>query len=225
MLDKFVKYLVNKELDAEWHKQYDLLREGLIRTHDFDEVQAYLSKFFSNRFDILSDKKSSMFAIIKKDPINDKKPMDYTIEYMNNMGYFVSSYVKDGKLINATEPITDYDGLRFEAKFDVEESFLPQYYYHVTDKKHLPKILKIGLTPKTKSKLSHHPERIYLAKDEEYANDIMKQFLDGGFIKNPVILRIKPHGLTNVFLKDQQYDGGVYTQQNIPPKNIEIVEE
>jgi hypothetical protein len=33
--------------------------------------------------------------------------------------------------------------------------------YHVTEKNKINKILKIGLTPKTNSKISEHPERIY----------------------------------------------------------------
>ena len=224
MLDKFIKYKLRKELAEQQSRERSLIREGLIMTHSLDYTVNHIKRFLGNLYSVIHNynNNESIFVVYFK---TKDKNVDTLLKFTNNMGYFVSSYVKDGDLFKPVGDLTDIDGLRFEAKYDMEAINLNRYIYHVTDKKNLDKILKIGLTPKTKSKLSYHPERIYLAKNENSVNDIIELFKRGNFINEPLVLKIDTNNLPNVFLVDKQFDGGVYTQQNIPPKNIEIVEE
>ena len=56
--------------------------------------------------------------------------------------------------------------LRFEAKFDEEVvENTPSILYHITPTQNTNKILSIGLVPKSRSKASYHPDRVYLSKD------------------------------------------------------------
>ena len=116
--------------------------------------------------------------------------------------------------------------MRFEPKFDVEYVPKERYLYHVTDKKFIPKIMKIGLTPRTQSKIGYHPERIYLAKSKEWADDIASQFKFGGMVEEPnmVTLRIDLQNLFIYLQQDGQFEGGVYTTDNVPPSHIEIMD-
>lgn len=145
------------------------------------------------------------------------------------MGYFFVKWAKEYEGFTKTTNIEDHSlvhVMRFEPKFDVEYVPKERYLYHVTDKKFIPKIMKIGLTPRTQSKIGYHPERIYLAKSKEWADDIASQFKFGGMVEEPnmVTLRIDLQNLFIYLQQDGQFEGGVYTTDNVPPSHIEIMD-
>jgi len=107
----------------------------------------------------------------------------------------------------------------FEPKFDIELNNIPDEAYHATFSKFLPKILKIGLVPKSKSKRTGHPDRVYFSMSLEAAKNIARQ------IGADTILKVKLNGIRGLRLfSDPNYFGlGSYTLSNIPPDRIEVL--
>ena len=92
-------------------------------------------------------------------------------------------------------------------------------------------ILKKGIVPKSKNKISKHLDRIYVCKTEEdcrslinkmnsiYSNKSRKSTID----TTPVILKFEIKDM-NLY-KDPNFDGkGYYVIDSIPPNLIEIIE-
>ena len=64
-----------------------------------------------------------------------------------------------------------------EAKFDTPvEKGTYRYLYHAVPEKHLPKVQKIGLIPRSLGKIAKHPDRIYFATSPFGAEGIIQQF-------------------------------------------------
>lgn len=119
--------------------------------------------------------------------------------------------------------------ISIEAKYgyDVTEDILKRYefLYHVTPTHAVPKIMKIGLTPKTRSKLANHPDRIYLALTRPDIEHLIPQFQKATGIKEWTTLQIdisflKNSGQGRLFEDPAFSEGGVYTLANINPMYI-----
>lgn len=76
---------------------------------------------------------------------------------INNFQYNKDYLIKN---MNFIEKVN----ITFESKFDIE-STLPDKLYHLSIKKFENSILKSGISPKSKSKVSYHDIRIYLCKN------------------------------------------------------------
>ena len=204
-----------------------LIGEGLIKTVNPKRFVDVLEKWNKNiKIKYHNDGENlgfvSIFFLERR-----KELVDKINKLMNNYGYFPSTWfdINNNRMGNYLEGV-DYEKLRnihYEPKFDIE--YIPQsrYMYHITDEKYLDKIKKIGLIPKTNSKIGYHPERIYLAKSINDAKNISD--LMGNFIakENQVFLKIDLQNLIAFFMQDGQFYGGVYTMNNIPPSHIEII--
>ena len=89
---------------------------------------------------------------------------------INNLGYFISTLTLDGK-----EWSKNYDGsikpiaLFLEPKYDTKIIKYPPILYHSAPLKYKISILHNGLVPKSHSKLSNHPDRIYLTDEYKMA--------------------------------------------------------
>jgi len=151
----------------------------------------------------------SEIILLKKD--SEDLPKNYlSIKYSEQLlydyfkekeNYKILSIQVNGKRINEVE----WDG----------------FLYHISSEANLPKILKNGLVPKSKSKKVYHPERIYFTKD---INDslLLKSQFEEHFNNKMVILKISTKGLKDFKLyNDPDYSNyGVFTLDNIPPQNI-----
>lgn len=206
-----------------------MLGEGLIKTVNPIKVTEKLNTFSKGNLiaDYVRNREEVLGFINIYPNIKTKDYISHIITYMNNMGYFISKWAEKDMGFKDTNQIDEYGKvhvMRFEPKFDIEYIPSQRYLYHVTDKKNLPRILKIGLSPRTKSKVGYHPERIYLATSKEWAKDIASQFRFGGMIEKPNLVTLKID-LQNLFIflqQDGQFDGGVYTTDNIPPNHIQV---
>lgn len=223
--------------------------EGLIKTVDIDKATEIITKQFGNLpgADIVnSDKEIKIgfepqYSDLTVDKYSSTQLYDQNIskiiQLTNNLGYFPSvfGYEKNNKIktekysssklkqvMDEVEP--EFLLLVFEKKYD-EVIGAPKFVYHITDEKYLNKIKSTGLTPKTKSKLATHPERIYVALDKEDALDLwgkMKTFISSG---KGVLLTIDTEKLDNTFYNDPNFQNkGVYTYNNIPPQSIINIE-
>ena len=111
--------------------------------------------------------------------------------------------------------------IKMEIKFeswqdtDILPIDIPDILYHVCRTIDKDKIFKSGLIPKSKSKISFHPDRIYLSLDKENCSDLIKQFKIIEDIDYSII-EINSSELKYLKLKrDPNYVDAYYTNQNI----------
>lgn len=214
-------------LDA-YEVEYELnLQEGLIKTTNIGKTLNILEKKYSSKFIFTKSKNSFYIKTFHTDIIN----LNNIIKDANNLGWFPSfmetedytgkwneKYFKKGEI-----------KLRFEAKFDEEiVEKIPEILYHITPTQNVDKILKIGLVPKSRSKASFHPERVYLGNSIKGIEKLGEMFYQKTGIKNWTILKIKTDMVPGDYLKlytDPNYKQGYYILNNIPPQAIEKIKE
>ncbi len=116
----------------------------------------------------------------------------------------------------------------FEPKYDVETK-LPKYLYHLTFGSYIDKIMKIGLVPKSKNKLSKHLDRIYVCSNKEDCIKLMprmKALFNNKYIDDKwFIIEIDTSDLNILLYKDPNYESGYYVIDNIKPSSIKIIEK
>lgn len=127
--------------------------------------------------------------------------------------------------------------IRYESKYDTEIVNRENTYFHLIPDIYLEKVKLIGLTPRSKSKIANHPERIYLlnpdSMDEyEQIAQMLYEALPGDQqerIKKYYLLGIDSNDIKDIKLyRDPNFpvgNGAVWTYQNIPPKYIEVLDE
>lgn len=219
-----------------YKEEYELnLKEGLIKTTNIGKTINLLKKYFPDVFITKGDKR---FIISTDNPnIENIKKL---LTNINNFGWFPSFFryitkedkiVSDkwnDKIINILDKLESIS-ITFEAKFDEEiVENIPSILYHITPTQNADKILNIGLVPKSRSKASYHPDRVYLSKDLEDIENLGEKFYQKTGIKNWTILKIETDMILGDYLKlytDPNYKQGYYTLNNIPPQAIEKIKE
>lgn len=122
--------------------------------------------------------------------------------------------------------------ITYESKYDIEY-VLPKKLYHLSIQEYEKNILKSGLIPKSKSKLSKHLDRIYVCtkyKDCYGLIDKMKFYYKNRKINNKkdnindkwIIYEIETNSLDIKIYKDPNYIDGYYIIDNIPSDIIKI---
>ncbi len=122
--------------------------------------------------------------------------------------------------------------IKYEGKYDIEVE-LPKRLYHLSIQEFESKVLKNGLVPKSKSKISKHLDRIFLCKDINHCYgliDQMANYYNNKSSKNKIntkgiIYEIDTNGLNIKLYKDPNYSEGYYCIDNIPPTNIKIIDK
>jgi len=212
-----------------YKEEYDLnLKEGLIKTTNIGKTINLLRASFDFGFEYQRD--DNTFEVTFHQ-IN-KNILDNFLKYVNNLGWFpsyISTPAYKGKWRENT--YDDYlSKIRFEAKFDEEiVEKIPQILYHITPTQNVNKILKIGLVPKSRSKVSYHPERIYLGKSIGGIEKLAPQMNLRTGDKNFTILKINTDLIPGEYLRlytDPNYNKeAFYTLNNIPPQAIEKIKD
>lgn len=180
----------------KYFKDYiDSINEGLIKTYPGNLVL----KDILNSLEDLHINVSGLFENNKiKLTINNFNSIQLNkIEHLfnhidtfiiNRGGWFPSSIIFN---INGNEKIEKYDysqilnlheyltkfTIIYESKFDIEEIDIPNTLYHLTIKEYKKNINKMGLVPKSKSKLSSHLDRIYLCKTYKDCVDLIPKMM------------------------------------------------
>lgn len=222
-------YRINKNIIKESDFKL-LIGEGLIKTVHPDRVGKRIELLSKGtiKYDYIGSFGMGFFNIsLPKDKRNEKW-VNLIIKTMDNLGYFVSTWFREGDSTFLDVDNIGYNSvyiLRFEAKFDTEWIPESRYLYHITSKGFLNKILKTGLVPKSKNKLSKHPDRIYMSINKTSVCDLAEQLDVLGFISfdEQVLLEIDLNNLPIFLRYDGQFDGGVYTTDNIPPSHINVL--
>jgi len=219
----------------------EILFEGLISTVIIkDSIKLINGKI--NNFGIASLDNGGKIINVLLNNFDLEKAKDFLI-FINNLGYFISSYKinnVDYKFISDNQFLKDISEnfinkhikypitLKIEAIFDEVASDVSEKLYHVTTRTHIEKINKIGLVPKSKSKKSYHPERIYLAKDKDSALEIAAQILNVGYgdfdFSDYILIEVNSKILkeqNNKIYKDPNFaEKGFYVLNNIPKEAI-----
>jgi len=212
-----------------YKEEYNLnLTEGLIKTTNIGKTLNILEKKYSSKF-IFSNFKNSFSIKTFSTDINALN--NGIIKDANNLGWF-PSYVETEEYTGKWNEKYFKEGeikLRFEAKFDEEiVENIPDILYHITPTQNADKILKIGLVPKSRSKASYHPDRVYLSKDLKDVENLGEMFFQKTGINDWTILKIKTDMVPGDYLKlytDPNYKQGYYTLNNIPAQAIEKIKD
>jgi len=233
------------------------INEGLIKTHDGEKsINHLVDKMKRLNFDVSGYFKDGIiklefnnFKSIHSSKLDDMFDMISAL-MTNKFGWFPSSmYIK---LTNGLDRLKKYDEseiknksslidkliIEFDSKFDNIEEYKGKLC-HLSINEYKNKILKNGLYPKSKSKLSSHIDRIYLCKNIEDCKGLIPQMkihyseeksVNHYELNNKkwrkdtkwVIFEIDDDNLT--LYKDPRYDDVYYTMDNIHPSRISIFE-
>jgi len=272
-LTKIIKRVVQETFEERCFKAYGengtwnkfgelineqkVLYEGLIKTYSVHDTERKLNDDFPNitfKIGTNDSNKTNYFSI----EINKDVNIDMLVQIMNTYGWYLAS----PKIENLKKDFSnigqqDFLRLKFEAKFDTEitdefdyaESHLKQFL-HITQYSNLNNIINKGLCPRTNSRDTYHPERIYLLPITTPINGIinlMIQFFYSikGKIKGKTQLdktirekNIEKYAVLEVDLgrimeteyrtlkpktrlfRDPNLNGGFYTMENIRPDHI-----
>lgn len=159
---------------------------------------------------------------------------------MDSFGWF-PAYIDNKNGGKYSDKISNFIGkheisIDYEAKYDTEFKLINQYIYHLTPDLKWPKVKHFGLTPKSQSKLSDHPGRIYFMENindlEEYGGDLtdisftlLDKYPHKDKVQEMYLLKIDTDKLKNItFFEDNNFFMGnaIWTYQNIPPSAISI---
>jgi hypothetical protein len=227
-----MRYL--KRLYEAYKEEFDLnLKEGLIKTNEIQKSVAILKRNTSKIFNFQLYLEDNQFTV-KFDLKNLKSgDLERLIQYSNNLGWYCSfidnSHYK-GKF-DFDKVFIGVNTLMFEATFDIRVEKYDRYLYHITPSQNASKILKRGLFPKTRSKASFHPERVYLSDNVDFLSyDLAEMFYQVTGQKEWILLKIDTYQIPNYFqlYRDPNVsveDGGYYTLNNIPPHAITLHKE
>ena len=212
-----------------YKEEYKLnLKEGLIKTTNIGKTLNILEKKYSSKF-IFNKLKNSFSINTFHTDINTL--LNGIIKDANTLGWF-PSFIETEDYIGKWDEKYFKEGeikLRFEAKFDEEiVENIPSILYHITPSQNANKILSIGLVPKSRSKASYHPDRVYLSKNLKDIENLGEMFYRKTGIKDWMILKIDTNMVPGDYLKlytDPNYEHGYYTLNNIPPQAIKKVKD
>jgi hypothetical protein len=231
------------------------INEGLIKTHPGDYSSKYINDLLKKlKFDISVNFENDIiylsfnnFNKIDKQKIDDL--FDTLSATMTNMfGWFPSSMLIE--LDNGLSRYKKYDEDEIKLKYSILSRLTIEYdskfddvvnykgdLFHLSIQDYNNKILKYGLFPKSKSKISSHIDRIYLCKtvqdcvnlipamklhysDEKSVNHFELNNKKWNKNTNWIIYKIKNKGYK--LYKDTRYKFGFYTMENIKPEDISI---
>lgn len=232
-------FLLGNENDTnDWYESrlkslnVKLFKEGLIKTYPFDFAVQRLGEYGTVK--LISNK---IYLGLKKEYFNK---IEGLVKYINTLGYFASTFKvlsKDQEVSpdnyknfnDAKEVLSAVDNaqqvwIEIEAKYDDSTGDAPSFFYHLTSKNALDKIKKQGLVPRSKSKKSYHPDRIYIVDDLKSLSQLLIQFLEieGKELSDYVVLKID-YNLTSkpkIYNDPNFLSLGYYVVDNIPPEAI-----
>ena len=229
----------------------EFIKEGLIKTHPYDIVLnkvQFLPKNIIYNIKYTQSDNLIHFEISYFNKLSEISKTFDAIEsyFINMMGWFPSimritgltgmenklQYNRD-YLIKTMNFISKVE-ITFESKFD-KETDIPGELYHLSIKEFENSILKKGISPKSKSKISYHDSRIYVCKSILGCKSLisnMKMSYDSQKWSNPksklddswVIYEIDTSGLDLKIYKDPNFIDGYYILSNIPTNKIKIIE-
>lgn len=215
-----------------------ILNEQLIKeflyTTDSEKLYRFISKQFGDNIMVDLENKTHIHITFRV-PIEEfLTPVN---NYMEKHGWFPSFIPRWGKYSTTISKVFGIKNITitYEGKYDKEVE-VDRYLYHLTPDVLYPHIKLSGLTPKSKSSISNHPERIYLLNSstmDEYEDIAIKLWeeLNVPQLKDAIgdyyLLQIDTSKLSkHKFFNDPNFymgNGAVWTYQNISPLYISVI--
>lgn len=217
------------------------LKEGLIRTHDINKYHSAITDYLDQLGikSVIDITNTLSFNLVIT--TNNYDVIQISSHKCYTLGYFPSYYwitlnnnMTNGfKTIDKLPENTKYVKIRFEAKYTdglyTNDIICPEKLYHLTYQENKNNILKKGLYPKSKNRISIHPERIYLFYNMENYNQLLNilKYSDqrNNINKKYMLLEINCINDNLIIHSDPNYQLGCFTYDNINPKNIKFIIE
>lgn len=230
-------YIIN--LLAEQVKLY----EGLIKSYSPEETISIIKREDPNcKVEYHKTEPGKMVIHLNKK--SDSLKIKKVIHKIEVCGWFptMATVVSDTRLSdkNIEKVLSAFESCKggdlyigVEAKYNLEITNQiikdHKFLYHLTPTKYLEKVMKIGLTPKTRSKIANHPDRIYFGLSVKSINVLKPQFKAITKISDWAILKIdvsnfKRPGSGHLFIDPAFQGEGVFTLSNIHPSYITVEE-
>jgi len=226
-------------------KYLEFISESRYKTHGIFSVKRTLPKvldFMNCKYNIDFNYNTNDFQIYFTKITDTSK--EVLISRCELLGYFPSVFIIDGikqipKNNNSIDDFvefvknyklpTNYNEIYFQFESWLDEKIeTPKTLYHVCRTIDVDKIKKYGISPKSKHKISYHPDRIYFVIDLEDAISIIKQFKEKEKIDYSIIkIEFDNEDLKDYKLlvrKDPNFNNGYYTTQNVLPGWITKIE-
>ena len=208
-----------------------LLEEGLTRSYDIKKLIPTLTKEFGDRLEVTENKPLFDWSsyTITIDIKDYKKDIDASklVKILDLFGYYVTKF----DLTTSPFNIEPRHAIIMNNKL---KEFGVNYFYHITQKSKLNKIMKYGLAPRESQTTFYHPDdRIYLIYSPNFlAIKIFKRHLaedKNVSINNLVILKTPFDDSYKYFLDDmtsipRSKVYAVFVLKNIPPNKLEVLE-
>jgi hypothetical protein len=189
-----------------------IISEGLITTYPLEKsIQILKRRFNDYNISVGEDNEIYIEGVINH---------DYTFALLNTLGYHITSIIQNDKQTKLEELLANQNYvLCAEPKYDIKD-IVPEIIFHATLSKYVNKINKIGIIPKSNNKISLHPDRIYFSIKIEDAIKFA-EYLENKYDTSSAIVVVSTIDLDNNFYSDINFKySGVYTLNNISPKNI-----
>lgn len=221
------------------------LYEGLILSHPPQSIIASINSTVTKRGSIRLDKPTDrVFSVMLNRPIITSV-VEQIMQRVNVGGWFLATanvvyndkYTAYNSIREALNYINTSNlvGLRLQLVFEAKYGFnivgvvIKRYkqIYHATPTEKIEKILRQGLSPKTYSKKSYHPDRIYMALT--YSDALMIATELSRTHEKPTeysILKIDTQAFNRSGVQlftDPAFEKGVFTLSNVAPHYITVV--
>jgi hypothetical protein len=214
------------------------LKEGLITTHDITVYNKVIINYLDsinikNNLKVI-DKLNFFLKIFNN--INEQN-IEMINNYIYNLGYFPSTYkvTLNNRMVNDFKNIKNIKfnniqsiEINYEAKYSdglyKNDIICPDKLYHLTYSDNWNSIIKKGIYPRSKKRLSVHPDRIYLFDNiNDYKSLLNNLKISDGMnsiYKKYDLLEIDSSDDKFILHTDPNYRMGYFTYDNISPKLI-----
>lgn len=191
----------------------NLIKEGLIMSHNIESVYNILNRLgfnpefmhdvFGRDYVIVGGRSvtRSLNCTVIIDESDNFEEYNTFCRYINNLGYYIALITTPLLKFNNLKKFEDdmrkgvvhgIVNILIEPKYDAEVDISQfDYMYHVTSEASAAKIMKVGLTPKSKSKIAAHPDRVYLGVTKIDSIKLSQMFDDLKRGDGKVCLKIK----------------------------------
>ena len=214
------------------------LKEGLITTHDITVYNKVIMNYLDSlnfKSDLKVIDKLNFFLKIFNN-LNESN-IEMVNNYIYNLGYFPSTYVvtltngmtnrfkylKDVKFNNAQSVEINYEAKYTDGLYR-NDIICPDKLYHLTYSDNWDSIIKRGIYPKSKKRLSIHPDRIYLFDNisdyKALLNNLKLSDSINSISKKYDLLEIDSSDNKFILHTNPNYRMGYFTYDNIHPKLI-----
>ena len=225
-----------------YNKYIKMLKEGLILSHDITKYKSIITTKldqFGVKYDIeVIDKLE--FDLTLYNP--NKDIIDIINHYSFTIGYYPSYcwITLDSGMKNSFKwSKFKYNSkisilkIKYESKYEdgqYKNSIIcPDILYHLTHQDNKMSILKKGIYPKSKNRISDHPRRICLFEEIENYLSILKflKYSDNidNIYKDYMLIEINCSKDKLILHTDPTYRLGWFTYDNINPLNIKSIKE